>query len=233
MPHIIHICSREDVWRTGSLSGPNFDDLFLKIAVRYILARGTLLPHPTLVITDSNYSNTKRCLSITSNVPTFFWRWKWKWKSLCHVQLFAIPCTADHQAPLSMSFFRWEYWSGLLFPSPGISPTQGWNRSLPHCGQILYHLSHRGSLVWRLGPRRLWFPGDNPRFPALWITLCGLHWGTVMESRGLLRPLKSLSQRRNFGSKCILITTLSTLLTIDTMRQKFTQSFTETCKSGI
>ena len=36
----------------------------------------------------------------------------------------------------------------------GIFPTQGWNPALPHCGQILYQLSHQGS------PRRLeeWVP---------------------------------------------------------------------------
>ena len=27
----------------------------------------------------------------------------------------------------------------------GIFPTQGWNPGLPHCGQILYQLSHKGS----------------------------------------------------------------------------------------
>ena len=27
----------------------------------------------------------------------------------------------------------------------GIFPTQGLNQDLPHCGQILYHLSHQGS----------------------------------------------------------------------------------------
>ena len=31
----------------------------------------------------------------------------------------AILWTADHQAPLFMGFLRQEYWSGLLFPSPG------------------------------------------------------------------------------------------------------------------
>ena len=31
----------------------------------------------------------------------------------------AILWTADHQAPLFMGFPRQEYWSGLLFPSPG------------------------------------------------------------------------------------------------------------------
>ena len=30
----------------------------------------------------------------------------------------AIPWTGAHQAPLSMGFSRWEYWSELPFPSP-------------------------------------------------------------------------------------------------------------------
>ena len=30
-----------------------------------------------------------------------------------------------HQAPLSMGFPRQEYWSGLLFPSPGDLPDPG------------------------------------------------------------------------------------------------------------
>ena len=32
---------------------------------------------------------------------------------------FATPQTVARQAPLSMGFPRQEYWSGLLFPSPG------------------------------------------------------------------------------------------------------------------
>ena len=44
-------------------------------------------------------------------------------KSLqCRVGLFATLWTVAHQAPLSMGFFRQEYWSGLLFPSPGDLP---------------------------------------------------------------------------------------------------------------
>ena len=43
---------------------------------------------------------------------------KVKVKSLSRVQLFVIPWTAAHQAPLSMGFSRQEYWSGLPFPSP-------------------------------------------------------------------------------------------------------------------
>ena len=33
--------------------------------------------------------------------------------------------TVAHQAPLSMGFFRQEYWSGLPFPSPGDLPDPG------------------------------------------------------------------------------------------------------------
>ena len=38
---------------------------------------------------------------------------------LSHDQLFATPWTVDCQAPLSMEFFRQEYWSGLPFPPAG------------------------------------------------------------------------------------------------------------------
>ena len=37
----------------------------------------------------------------------------------------ATPWTIAGQAPLSMGFFRQEYWSGLLFPSPGDLPKPG------------------------------------------------------------------------------------------------------------
>ena len=35
------------------------------------------------------------------------------------------PWTVAHQAPLSMEFFRQEYWSGLPFPPPGDLPNPG------------------------------------------------------------------------------------------------------------
>ena len=44
---------------------------------------------------------------------------------LNHVQLFVTPWTVAHQALLSMAFSRQEYWSGLLFPSPGYLPDPG------------------------------------------------------------------------------------------------------------
>ena len=39
--------------------------------------------------------------------------------------LFRSPCTAAHQAPLSMEFSRQEYWHGLPFPPPGDLLDQG------------------------------------------------------------------------------------------------------------
>ena len=57
----------------------------------------------------------------------------------------AIPWTLAHQAPLSKEFTGKNTgvaWDALL---QRIFPTQGSNPDLPHCRQILYHLSHQGS----------------------------------------------------------------------------------------
>ena len=43
-------------------------------------------------------------------------------KSLSGVRLFVTPWTVAYQAPPSMGFSRQEYWSGVLFPSPGDLP---------------------------------------------------------------------------------------------------------------
>ena len=47
----------------------------------------------------------------------------------------------------SMEFSRPKYCSGYFpFPSPGDLPKpQEWKQDLPHCRQILYQLSHKGS----------------------------------------------------------------------------------------
>ena len=41
------------------------------------------------------------------------------------VWLFATPWTITHQVPLSLGFFRQEYWRGLPFTSPGNLPNPG------------------------------------------------------------------------------------------------------------
>ena len=44
---------------------------------------------------------------------------------LSHVRLFATLWTIAHKAPLSMGFFRQEYYSALPFPPPGGLPHPG------------------------------------------------------------------------------------------------------------
>ena len=79
------------------------------------------------------------------------------------VQLFETPWTiAAHQAPLSKEFSKQEYWSGILFlspgdlPYPGIKPTSLTSPTLqvgslpaepPEELLLLYHLSHLGTII--------------------------------------------------------------------------------------
>jgi len=54
----------------------------------------------------------------------------------------------------------------------GIFPTQGWNPGLPHCRQILYQLSHKGSpriLEWVAYPfsSSIPDPGIEPVSPTV------------------------------------------------------------------
>ena len=50
---------------------------------------------------------------------------KVKVKSLSHVRLLATLWTVAYEVPPSIGFSRQEYWSGLLFPSPGDLPNPG------------------------------------------------------------------------------------------------------------
>ena len=44
---------------------------------------------------------------------------------------------------------------GCHFLLQGIFPTQGLNPGLPNCRQILYHLSHHGSILFSWAPKSL------------------------------------------------------------------------------
>ena len=65
--------------------------------------------------------------------------WDVEVQLLSRVQLFETAWTVAYQGPLSMGFFRQEYWSGLPFPSlrdlpnPGIEPRSPslWAEALP------------------------------------------------------------------------------------------------------
>ena len=94
---------------------------------------------------------------------------KVKVKSLSHVWLFSTPWTVAYQAPPSMGFSRQEYLNGLPFPSPGNLPDPGIEPGLPHCRQILYCLSHRGSLICLLVQLNLsgWYSS-----PLFFYSLC-------------------------------------------------------------
>ena len=63
---------------------------------------------------------------------------------LSYVQLFETPWAVARQAPLSMGFSRQEYGVGCHALFQGTFLTQGTNTDLPHCRQILYHLSYQG-----------------------------------------------------------------------------------------
>ena len=49
---------------------------------------------------------------------------------LSHVRLWD-PRDCSHQAPLSMEFFRQEYWNGLSFPFPANFPDPGIKSASP------------------------------------------------------------------------------------------------------
>ena len=54
-----------------------------------------------------------------------------------------------------MGFSRQEYWSGLLFPSPGDLPHPGIEPHLPHCQVEFPPLSHQGSPGHRAAHRKV------------------------------------------------------------------------------
>ena len=68
-------------------------------------------------------------------------------KSLSRVQLFVSPWTVADQALLSMDFPCENTGVGCHFFPQGIFQTQELNPGLLHCRQMLYHLSHQGTIL--------------------------------------------------------------------------------------
>ena len=68
-----------------------------------------------------------------------------------HIQLFMTLWTIAHHAPLSMGFFRQEYWNGLSCSPPGDLPDPGdqtWVSCISCLGWwVLYHQHHLGSPI--------------------------------------------------------------------------------------
>ena len=67
-------------------------------------------------------------------------------KLLSCVQLFATPWTVAYQAPPSMEFSKQQYWTGLLFPSPGDLPDPGTKPTSPTLAGEFLPLSQQGNL---------------------------------------------------------------------------------------
>ena len=80
--------------------------------------------------------------------------------------VFVSPQTVAHQAPLSMEFFRQEYWSGLPFPTPGGS-SQSKDQIHVSCVAyvdrwILHHYA-----MWEAHPIRLeWLKSKTVTMPT-------------------------------------------------------------------
>ena len=69
---------------------------------------------------------------------------------------FATPWTVAHEAPLSMGFPKWEFWSGLPLPSPGDRPDPAIEPVSPALQTDSLPLSHLGSLIHK-------HPEGNPK----------------------------------------------------------------------
>ena len=90
---------------------------------------------------------------------------------------FVTPWTIARQASLSMGFSRKEYWMECHFLLQGIFLTRGSNPSLLcllHCRQILYRLSHWGSLYFVFTVSILWMSKhpETPSAPGLCHSVC-------------------------------------------------------------
>ena len=74
---------------------------------------------------NNNYNNNLTLLNpfMNQSFPEYFtWIKSTCVLVACRVRLFVTPWTVAHQAPLSMKFFRQEYWNELPFPTPGDLP---------------------------------------------------------------------------------------------------------------
>ena len=80
------------------------------------------------------------CVCIYMYVLDYRW-----WLLVTQSCLTLIPWIVAHQAPLYMDSPGKNTGLGSHSLLQGIFLTQEWNPGLPHCRQILYHLSHQGS----------------------------------------------------------------------------------------
>ena len=95
---------------------------------------------------------SNNCITWKEHCNTFGFKLTtyWKGKINTDVCVYTVslticdPWTLDHKTPLSMGFFRQEYWSGMPWPTPGDGSNAGMEPVSPHvhCRWILNHQHH-------------------------------------------------------------------------------------------
>ena len=90
-----------------------------EIKRRLLLGRKTMTNLDSILKSRDITLSTKVCLVKAMVFPIVMYGCEFSSVQLLNcVRLFATPWTVACQAPLSMTFSRQEYWSGLPFPSP-------------------------------------------------------------------------------------------------------------------
>ena len=128
---------------------------------------------------------------------------------------FVTPWTVACQAPLSMRFFRQEYWNVLPFPSPGNLPDPGTEPSSAASQVDSLPLNHLGSPDAHLP---LWKTQGPLRIVLNLLSLCFINgttkpgWQHICLQHGLLNILspllRSTAQEKKFHLNILLSLTV-------------------------
>ena len=134
---------------SGQTSNLSITLCFLEINARRKLVGDSCFP-PSLLLRNEDAKSTTTWIShsgsgeINNSISNDVCA-----QSLSGVWLHVTPWTVACQAPLTVRFFRQEYWSGLPHSPPGNLPNPGTELSSPacllHCRLILLLLGHQGS----------------------------------------------------------------------------------------
>ena len=125
------------------------------------------------------------------------WKWKVKAKPLSRVWLAVTPGTAAHQAPSSMGFSRWEYWSGMPLPSPNLWTL---SRNKWHVRSLISLKMKTGSIkednVWHKVKKRL-----NESHSLIWRWHVWVHYNE--QSHPIAYTSQGVSELIYYKIKCI------------------------------
>ena len=131
-----------------------------------------------------------------------------EWKLLSHIQHFVTPWTVVHGILQAFRILKWSF-----FLLQGITPTQGLNPGPPHCRQILFQLSYKGSpwmslvgsIYWNCDKKtdEFWVLKISPSMVKLHPSKSSYYYGLVQEFikyliwKASLRVFHSPSDYRN------------------------------------